>query len=62
LQVALIGYTTDPELTAAAAASISTLAVNITELVERIKNKAQKVAPLIGAELNPRCYRLGYAD
>lgn len=62
MQVVLISYTPDPELTAAEAASGSTSPVNITELFERIKKEAQKVAPLIGAELNPKCYRPGCCD
>jgi hypothetical protein len=31
-------------------------------LFERIKEEVQKVAPFIGAELRPKCYRSGYCD
>jgi len=34
----------------------------IVELFERIKSEVKKVAPYIGAELKPKCYRLGYCD
>ena len=34
----------------------------IVELFERIKEEVRKVAPLIGAELKPKCYDLGYCN
>lgn len=34
----------------------------ILELFEKIKAEVEKVAPTIGAELKPKCYRLGYCD
>ncbi|MDY6912008.1 MAG: FAD-dependent thymidylate synthase, partial [Chloroflexota bacterium] len=34
----------------------------IQELFERIKVEVENVAPRIGAELKPKCYRLGYCD
>ena len=34
----------------------------IVELFERIKEEVGKVAPLIGAELKPKCYDLGYCN
>ena len=34
----------------------------IVQLFEKIKEEVQRVAPYIGAELNPKCYRLGYCD
>ena len=34
----------------------------IVELFERIKAEVEKVAPRLGAELKPKCYRLGYCD
>lgn len=34
----------------------------IVELFARIKAEVVKVAPLIGAELNPKCYQRGYCD
>ena len=34
----------------------------IVELFEEVKAQVEKVAPLIGAELKPKCYRLGYCD
>lgn len=34
----------------------------ILELFEKIKAEVEKVAPAIGAELKPKCYRLGYCD
>lgn len=34
----------------------------IIELFEMIKSEVEKVAPYIGAELKPKCYRLGYCD
>ncbi|MFW6125633.1 MAG: FAD-dependent thymidylate synthase [Chloroflexota bacterium] len=34
----------------------------IVELFEQIKEEVEKVAPRIGAELKPKCYRLGYCD
>lgn len=34
----------------------------ILELFEKIKAEVEKVAPRIGAELKPKCYRLGYCD
>jgi len=34
----------------------------ILELFERIKTEVEKVAPRIGAELKPKCYRLRYCD
>jgi len=34
----------------------------IVELFERIKAEVAKVAPRIGAELNPKCYQLGYCN
>jgi len=34
----------------------------IIGLFEKIKAEVEKVAPLIGAELKPKCYRLGYCD
>ena len=32
------------------------------ELFESIKAEVEKVAPRLGAELKPKCYRLGYCD
>lgn len=34
----------------------------IVQLFEEVKKEVQKVAPHIGAELKPKCYRLGYCD
>lgn len=34
----------------------------ILQLFERIKQEVERVAPFIGAELKPKCYRLGYCD
>ena len=34
----------------------------IVELFEEVKAVVEKVAPRIGAELKPKCYRLGYCD
>jgi thymidylate synthase (FAD) len=34
----------------------------IVELFEKIRVEIEKVAPRIGAELKPKCYRLGYCD
>lgn len=34
----------------------------IVELFTRIKAAVEKVAPFLGAELKPKCYRLGYCD
>ena len=34
----------------------------IVELFERVKAEVEKVAPRLGAELKPKCYRLGYCD
>jgi len=34
----------------------------IVELFQRIKEEVKKVAPRIGAELNPKCYNLGYCN
>jgi len=34
----------------------------IVELFEMIKSEVEKVAPYLGAELKPKCYRLGYCD
>lgn len=34
----------------------------IVELFEWIKLEVEKVAPYLGAELKPKCYRLGYCD
>ena len=34
----------------------------IVALFERIKEEVEKVAPRLGAELKPKCYRLGYCD
>ncbi|MDP2954360.1 MAG: FAD-dependent thymidylate synthase, partial [Chloroflexota bacterium] len=34
----------------------------IVELFENIKIEVQKAAPLIGEELKPKCYHLGYCD
>jgi len=34
----------------------------IRELFRRIKEEVEKVAPFIGAHLQPKCYRLGYCD
>jgi len=34
----------------------------ILELFERIKTEVERVAPRLGAELKPKCYRLGYCD
>jgi len=34
----------------------------IVELFEKLKVEVSKVAPLIGAELKPKCHRLGYCD
>jgi len=34
----------------------------IIGLFEMIKSEVEKVAPYIGAELKPKCYRLGYCD
>lgn len=34
----------------------------IVELFEHIKAEVEKVAPRLGAELKPKCYRLGYCD
>lgn len=34
----------------------------ILELFERIKAEVERVAPHFGAELKPKCYRLGYCD
>ncbi len=34
----------------------------IVELFEKVKAEVDKVAPRIGAELKPKCYRLGYCD
>ena len=34
----------------------------IVELFEKVKAEVQKVAPRLGAELKPKCYRLGYCD
>lgn len=34
----------------------------IVELFELIKAEVERVAPRLGAELKPKCYRLGYCD
>ena len=34
----------------------------ILELFERIKTEVERVAPRLGGELKPKCYRLGYCD
>jgi len=34
----------------------------IVELFEQVKAEVEKVAPRLGAELKPKCYRLGYCD
>lgn len=34
----------------------------IVELFEKIKAEVERVAPRLGAELMPKCYRLGYCD
>ena len=34
----------------------------IVQLFEMIKQEVEKVAPQIGTELKPKCYRLGYCD
>ena len=34
----------------------------IVELFEKVKAEVQRVAPRLGAELKPKCYRLGYCD
>lgn len=34
----------------------------IVQLFEAIKTEVSRVAPLIGAELKPKCYSLGYCD
>lgn len=34
----------------------------ILELFEKIKAEVKRVAPTIGGELKPKCYRLGYCD
>lgn len=34
----------------------------IVELFEKVKGEVQSVAPLIAAELKPKCYNLGYCD
>jgi thymidylate synthase (FAD) len=34
----------------------------IVQLFEKTKAEVERVAPRIGAELNPKCYRLGYCD
>lgn len=34
----------------------------IVELFEKVKAEVERVAPRIGAELKPKCYRLGYCD
>jgi len=34
----------------------------IVQLFQQIKDEIRKVAPLIGEELNPKCYLLGYCD
>lgn len=34
----------------------------ILELFERVKAEVEKVAPKLGGELKPKCYRLGYCD
>ena len=34
----------------------------IVELFEKVRLEVLKVAPLIGAELKPKCHRLGYCD
>lgn len=34
----------------------------IVELFERIKAEVERVAPRLGAELKPKCYRLGHCD
>lgn len=34
----------------------------IIELFEKIKVEVEKVAPYLGSELKPKCYRLGYCD
>lgn len=34
----------------------------IVELFERLKAEVERVAPRLGAELKPKCYRLGYCD
>jgi len=34
----------------------------IVELFEKVKAEVEKVAPHLGAELKPKCYRLGYCD
>ena len=80
MQVALISYTPDAELTIAATARASSSTTSVKEFLaqltpkqvsnllkqlisfERIKEEVQRLAPLIGAELNPKCYRLGYCD
>ena len=34
----------------------------IVALFERVKAEVERVAPRLGAELKPKCYRLGYCD
>ncbi len=34
----------------------------IVQLFEQIKSEVKKVAPFLGSELKPKCYRLGYCD
>ena len=34
----------------------------IVQLFQQVRDEVQKVAPLIGEELNPKCYSLGYCD
>lgn len=34
----------------------------IVELFEKVKAEVERVAPRLGAELKPKCYRLGYCD
>ncbi len=34
----------------------------IIELFEKVKAEVERVAPRLGAELRPKCYRLGYCD
>jgi len=34
----------------------------IVELFEKVRAEVEKVAPRLGAELKPKCYRLGYCD
>ncbi len=34
----------------------------IVQLFEKIKEEVRKVSPIIGAQLSPKCYNLGYCD